>query len=135
MIRFEEFEIQQLYTLQPIRNMLSKNNCDEYGIFPVCSSDTTNNGIIGYCNNPEFIIDDNNPVYITFGDHSRTCNIMQNSFSVIDNTKVLIPKIKSIKALIYINTVWKKSIKNLGYARHWKIAKDCKIKLPIFYDL
>ena len=114
--------------------MLSKSDCIKNGCYPVCSSDTSNNGIIGYCNNPEFIVDNENPVFVIFGDHTRTLNIMQQSFAVIDNTKVLCPKIHDINALLYITTVWRKQIKNLGYARHWKIAKNCKLSLPILLD-
>lgn len=31
---------------------------------------------------------------------------------------------------MYINTVWGKSIPNLGYARHWSEAKTKKLLLP-----
>lgn len=128
------FKVEKLFELKSIKKMLSKSDCIENGIYPVCSSDTNNNGIIGYYNNPEFIIDAENPVYITFGDHTRTLNIMQQSFSVIDNIKVLRPKIHNINVLLYIITVWKKQIKDLGYARHWKIAKNCELNLPILLD-
>ena len=128
------FAVKNLFELEKVTNMLSKNNCIENGKYPVCSSDSTNNGIIGFYDNPEFIIDEEKPVYITFGDHTRTFNIMQKSFSVIDNTKVLSPKITNIKALLYITTIWKKQIKDLGYSRHWKIAKDCELYLPIAID-
>ncbi len=128
------FKVEKLFELKSIKKMLSKSDCIENGIYPVCSSDTSNNGIVGYYDNPEFIIDAENPVYITFGDHTRTLNIMQQSFSVIDNTKVLKPKIYNINALLYIITVWKKQIKDLGYARHWKIAKNCELNLPILLD-
>ena len=128
------FKVEKLFELKSIKKMLSKSDCIKNGIYPVCSSDTSNNGIIGYYDNPEFIMDAENPVYITFGDHTRTLNIMQQSFSVIDNTKVLRPKIHSINALLYIITVWKKQIKDLGYARHWKIAKNCELNLPILLD-
>lgn len=128
------FKVEKLFESKSIKKMLSRSDCIENGIYPVCSSDTNNNGIIGYYNNPEFIIDAENPVYITFGDHTRTLNIMQQSFSVIDNIKVLKPKIHNINVLLYIITVWKKQIKDLGYARHWKIAKNCELNLPILLD-
>ena len=49
----------------------------------------------------------------------------------MDNVKVLKPKIYNKRIIMYIMTVWKKAIPELGYARHWGIAKNIKFKLPI----
>ncbi len=110
--------------------MLSKENLSNKYSFPAYSSDSTNNGIVGYTDDPEFICDDKTPVYVTFGDHTRTMNIARKSFSVLDNVKVLLPTYNSDKVLLFIFSVWQKHIPNLGYARHWKIAKDCVLELP-----
>ena len=49
----------------------------------------------------------------------------------MDNVKVLKPNKKyKLSELLFITSSWKKGIKNLGYARHWKIAKEAKILLP-----
>ena len=77
------------------------------------------------------MVDNKTPLYLVFGDHTRTMNILENDFCVADNVKVLVPIIASIKVLLYITTVWKKNIPNLGYARHWKKAKNCTLSLPI----
>lgn len=111
--------------------MLSKEYLSSSLDYPVYSSDSNNNGIIGYTDNPEFICDCYHPIYITFGDHTRTFNIAQKSFSVLDNVKVLLPTINNINALMFIISVWHKQIPNLGYSRHWKVAKKCAIPLPI----
>ncbi len=111
--------------------MLSKEDLSDRYVYPAYSAESTNNGIIGYTNSPEFICDKEHPIYITFGDHTRTFNIAKKSFSVLDNVKVLLPTIKSYRSLLWIITAWQKKIPNLGYARHWKIAKECKIKLPV----
>lgn len=110
--------------------MLSKEQTSANFEFPVYSSESENNGIIGFTDNPEFICDKATPVYITFGDHTRTFNIAQRSFSVLDNVKVLVPCTDNIKSLLFIVTSWKKQIPNLGYSRHWKVAKTCYIHLP-----
>ena len=110
--------------------MLSKGDTSVDAEFPVYSSISTNNGIIGYTNNPEFICDNKTPIYITFGDHTRTFNIVQKSFSVLDNVKVLIPCTNNVNCLLFIGSLWQKQIPNLGYARHWKVAKDCYIPIP-----
>ena len=72
------------------------------------------------------------PRYLVFGDHTRTFNIVECDFCVADNVKVLTPKIKLCsRDLLYIITVWKKAIPNLGYSRHWSVAKKVKLNLPI----
>lgn len=98
--------------------------------YPAYSSEVANGGLIGYANTAEFICNDNTPTYITFGDHTRTFNIVKSSFSVLDNVKVLKPRIHNEKALLFIIATWKKQIPNIGYARHWKIAKECSLSLP-----
>ena len=110
--------------------MLSKEDLSNKYSFPAYSSDSTNNGIVGYTDDPEFICNDKTPVYVTFGDHTRTMNIARKSFSVLDNVKVLLPTYNSDNVLLFIFSVWQKHIPNLGYARHWKIAKDCVLELP-----
>lgn len=129
-VEWGEYEISQLFQLQKITQMLSKDILSDKGKFPVYSSESTNNGIVGYTDFPEFICDDKHPVFVTFGDHTRSFNIATNSFSVLDNVKVLLPIVYNVRCLLWIITVWRKQIPNIGYARHWKIAKNCVLKLP-----
>ena len=37
----------------------------------------------------------------------------------------------SDETLLYIKTVWLKGIPVLGYARHWSVAKDVALFLPV----
>lgn len=133
-IQIEEFEISNLFSLKKITQKLSQQDLSDSYKYPAYSSNTENNGIIGYTNTPEFTCNEECPVYLTFGDHTRTLNIVRESFGVLDNVKVLVPCIDNDEALLYIITQWKKQIPNLGYARHWKIAKDCILSLPIKLD-
>lgn len=110
--------------------MLSKDDLSNKYKYPAYSADSKNNGIVGFTSTPEFICNESHPIYVTFGDHTRTFNIAQESFSVLDNVKVLLPIINSYRSLLWIVTAWQKQIPNLGYARHWKIAKNCKVLLP-----
>lgn len=129
--QYGDFPISKLVTVKTIKHKLSKADFVENGEYPCYSSDTNNNGILGYTNNPEFIVSESNPCYLIFGDHTRTINIAYKSFSVLDNTKVLIPPTDNEKALLYMICVWKKQIPNIGYARHWSLAKECMLKLPL----
>lgn len=102
------------------------------GKTPVYSSDSSNNGIIGYTTEaPEFIVNKENSYYVVFGDHTRTFNIATNSFCVADNVKVLrLNKFVSIKSLLFILSSWRKCIPNKGYSRHWSVARDVSFNLP-----
>ena len=113
--------------------MLSKSDLEKNGKIPVYSSDTSNNGIIGYTNiDAEFIVSEENPIYLVFGDHTRSLNIAYESFNVTDNVKVLTLKDEySIKILLYIISSWQKGVPNLGYSRHWSIAKKVLFKVPV----
>ena len=133
--RWGKFRVGNLFDVMKVSCKLRKEQLSDDFIYPTYSSDTTNNGIIGYTNSPEFICDDNIPCYIVFGDHTRTFNIARKSFSVLDNVKVLKPcKNNSDETIMFILSAWQKQIPNLGYSRHWKIAKDCILSLPIQTD-
>lgn len=129
------FKVENLFETRKVTHKLSKENLSDDFNFPAYSSDTTNNGIIGYTDSPEFECHDKNEVYVTFGDHTRTFNIARKSFSVLDNVKVLRPRfVANDEAIMYIASTWGKGIPNLGYSRHWKVAKDCTLLLPIQTD-
>ena len=130
-VKWGEFKVGDLFKIQKITKMLSKEDLQSSFEYPVYSSDSSNNGIIGYTNEPEFICDEDHPVYVTFGDHTSTFNIAKYSFSVLDNVKVLEPCTSDVNSLLFMVSCWKKQIPNLGYSRHWKVAKNCVISLPI----
>ena len=129
-VEWGEFQIRDLFEIQKIKKMLSKDDLSEKTSYPVYSSESNNGGIIGYTEKPEFICNKDKPVYVIFGDHTRNLNIAKQSFSVLDNVKVLLPKYHSDRVLLFVISVWYKQIPNLGYARHWKVAKNCTLLLP-----
>ena len=129
---WQEFSYTDIFELQRVIHKLDKLSLSAKGKTPVYSSYSSNNGIVGYTEQePDFIVNDANAAYVVFGDHTRTFNIVTESFCVMDNVKVLKPKVVNTDVLLFICTVWKKHIKDLGYARHWSIAKDVKFKLPV----
>ncbi len=129
-VKWGEYRIQQLFESITIKRKIKVEDVTEKGVYPAYSSDSGNNGIVGYYPTPEFICDSKNPVYVVFGDHTRTMCIARNSFSVLDNVKVLRPYIDNNNILLFIFSTWKKQIPNLGYKRHWSIAKECLLRLP-----
>lgn len=127
-----EFKVRDLFKIQKVQHVLSKEQFEDGASYPVFSAETKNNGIIGYTSHPEFICDNATPTYVIFGDHTRAFNITHRSFSVVSTAKVLKVNIAlSDKELLFILTIWKKGIPNLGYARHWSVAKGCSLLLPV----
>ncbi len=133
-IRFKKFLYSDLFSLLPQAFKVSKRDFVSDGKTPAYSSETANNGRLGFVNkNPLFPITKKTPVYLVFGDHTRAMNIVHESFCVMDNVKVLVPKIEMTdEILLYIAAAWKKAIPNFGYARHWSIAKVAEFELPVF---
>lgn len=131
-IKWGEFSYETIYELQKTTKLLSKKDCVENGKIPLFTSDSKNNGIVGYVNcKPSYKLK-NNQCMVVFGDHTRTFNIAKNDFCIADNVKVLKPiKDFSIRVLLFINTMWGKKIIDKGYARHWSLAKTAKIQLPL----
>lgn len=129
---FKEYKIGDLFVPMKGRNKLTKLDLSPKGNIPVFSSDSSNNGICGFTDKkPDFIVNETNPVFVVFGDHTRSLNIAETSFCVMDNVKVLRPRYNNILALLYFFSVWKKGIPNLGYARHWSVAVNVKLYLPV----
>lgn len=129
--KWKEYSIEELFNVISVKNKLSRKDLTEDGFIPVYSSTTINNGIEGYYDgNAEFLVTDDIPIYVVFGDHTKSMDIVTESFCVMDNVKVLIPKINNIEFLQFVCTIWQKKIPNLGYSRHWSIAQKTKIPLP-----
>lgn len=127
-----KFSYDEFFKLITTNKKLSNKDLSDNGNTPVYSSSTTNNGLFGYTEKkPEYLISESIPMYLIFGDHTKSMFIVKNNFSVMDNVKVLIPKIENEYCIRFITTVWKKSIPNIGYARHWATAKSTLISLPI----
>lgn len=129
---FRKYRICELFDLVPQSYKASKLDFCKSGTTPAYSSNTRNNGLLGYVNHvPEFIVSESTPVYLVFGDHTRTRNIVHQSFVGMDNVKVLRPKGRlTDEQLLYISSAWQKSIPSLGYARHWSVAKKALFLLP-----
>ena len=129
----KKFVYSDLFKLLPQSFKVSKLELVSDGKTPAYSSDTRNNGCVGFVDKePLFKITEETPVYLVFGDHTRTMNIVHEDFCVMDNIKVLVPLVEmSDEVLLYITTCWKKAIPSLGYARHWSVAKTARFELPV----
>ena len=129
--KWKKFNYENFFEIATTNKKLTNKELSDNGNIPVYSSSTSNNGLFGYTENePEYIISEEIPMYVIFGDHTKSMFIVKNNFCVMDNVKVLIPKIKNDSCIRFITTVWKESIPNIGYARHWAVARESQIPLP-----
>ncbi len=128
---WKAFNVSDFFEVLKGRNKLSNTDIDD-GDTPVYSSNSSNGGIFGYTSKePDYVIDEDTPFYITFGDHTKAINIAEQSFCVMDNVKVLTSKVRSHNVLRFIMTSWMRNVPDLGYARHWGEAEKADIWLPI----
>lgn len=98
----KEYVYSDLFKLLPQSFKVSKRELVPAGKTPAYSSDTRNNGRVGFVDRePLFKITEKAPVYLVFGDHTRTMNIVHEDFCVMDNVKVLVPLVES--AAVYHN--------------------------------
>lgn len=127
---FEVVGEKGLFSVEKQSIKLSERDLSGTGQIPVFSSQTSNNGVMGFTNKvADFFVKDT-PVLI-FGDHTKSMDISNHSFCAADNVKVLRPHNIPFDALFYVSCAWKKRIPDMGYARHWRKAKKVGIELPV----
>ena len=125
-----------MFNILALKEKLGVEDVDIVGDTPVYSSETQNYGLYGYTSKKaQYTVNDDNPFYIIFGEHTRAFNFVFSDFSISDNVKVLSPKFgNNINTALFIITSWSKAIPDLGYSRHWSIAKNIRILLPAIYN-
>lgn len=126
------FRIGELFDILPMPTKLSKSNIDD-GLVPVYSSETDNYGLLGYTTcEPSYRVSNDRPVYVVFGDHTCNMSVVRTDFCIADNVKVLCPKVLvSDTMLLFVLSAWRQNIPSLGYARHWSIAQNVGVHLPV----
>ncbi len=99
----------------------------EKGAYPIVSQE--DKLISGYQDNEEYLVKHNKPIVI-FGDHTRVVKYIDFDFIVgADGVKLLLPKDFLDSKFLYYFVV-NANIKNLGYARHYRLLKELNIPLP-----
>lgn len=130
-----DFDVEDLFENVTKAMPLTKAAVDNAGTTPVYSTLSSNNGIMGYTSlDADYRVTTETPLYVIFGEHTRTLNIADADFCVLDNVKVLVPKIRNVDALLFTLTAWRRAIPFEGYARHWSLARVAKVRLPVTPD-
>ena len=132
---WREFKIWDFFDILKNETKLTNKDLSDEWTVPVYSSLTDNNWLFWYTDkSPSYKVSDEEPFFVVFGDHTKSMHIANWNFCVMDNVKVLKPHIYDVNIVRFILTVWSASIPNLGYSRHWSIAKDSEFLLPVDKD-
>lgn len=111
----------------PKQPQIKSKDYKDFGLYPVVSQET---GIInGYCDDKNCVYRHSKPIVI-FGDHTKNIKYIDFDFVVgADGTHILLPNDEFNSKFFYYSL---KSIRlrNLGYARHYKLLKEKEIPLP-----
>lgn len=97
------------------------------GQFPIVSQEKEL--ISGYSNNRNSVFSVKNPVVI-FGDHTKVVKYIDFDFVIgADGVKILQP-IEEINAKYFYYYLIHLHLRDLGYARHYKLLKECVVFYP-----
>lgn len=106
---------------QPTKSFL------EEGLFPVISQEKE--FINGYSNNEDAVFTVKKPVVI-FGDHTKNVKYVDFDFVIgADGVKILQP-IQEIDSKYFYYYLCNIRLRDLGYARHYKLLKECVVCYP-----
>lgn len=106
---------------QPTKSFLPE------GKFPIVSQEKEL--VSGYSNNQNAVFSVKNPVVI-FGDHTKVVKYIDFDFVIgADGVKILQP-IEEINAKYFYYYLSHLHLRDLGYARHYKLLKECIVIYP-----
>lgn len=122
MVKFEDAIQKVTYT-----NKISSNSYKTNGCYPIVSQEK--DLINGYWNNEDDLFKVQKPIII-FGDHTKVVKYIDFDFVLgADGVKILLPHdgIDSKFFYYYVSGI---DLRDLGYARHYKLLKEKNIPLP-----
>lgn len=121
-VRFEDC----LVKVQKQKQIKSKDYLSN-GCYPIVSQES--NLISGYCNDESFLYHHEKPV-VVFGDHTKIIKYIDFDFVVgADGTHVL-STIEDINTKYFYYALKSLKLRDLGYARHYKLLKEKSIPVP-----
>jgi len=124
---FDMVKVEDLIDDVKYSKTIKKSEFLEKGRYPII--DQSENFIAGYWNNEIDLFKVEKPV-IVFGDHTRIFKYVNFDFILgADGVKILLPN-KNVNSQFLYYCLKNKTIKSLGYSRHWKELKDKEIPLP-----
>ena len=129
-IKKEKYPMVKLFSLInkiTYTDSILKSNFLEEGNFPIISQER--DFINGYSNDDKNIFNIKKPV-VVFGDHTKCIKYIDFDFILgADGVKILEPNDKLFTKYLYYFLL-SLNIRDLGYARHFRLIKDLNIILP-----
>ena len=111
----------------PKQKQVKSKDYQSSGKYPIVSQDR--NIISGYWDDESFLYKHERPVII-FGDHTKEIKYIDFNFVVgADGTQILSPK-DGLVAKFFYYALLATPIRNLGYARHFKLLKEKLFLVP-----
>jgi len=111
----------------PSSTKIKKRDFKIEGLYPIISQESE--FVNGYWDDPSDVLRLDAPV-VVFGDHTRTLKFVDFDFvRGADGLKVLLPK-DGINARFFYHQLRSFELKDLGYARHYRLLKSTSIKVP-----
>lgn len=111
----------------PKQKQVKSKDYQSFGKYPIVSQEK--NLISGYWDDESFLYKHEKPVII-FGDHTKEIKFIDFNFVVgADGTQILSPQDDLIAKFFYY-ALLATPIRNLGYARHFKLLKEKYFPIP-----
>ncbi len=111
----------------PKQKSIKSKNYLQFGSFPIISQESII--VSGYSNDETLLYKHNKPVVI-FGDHTKNIKYIDFDFIVgADGVHILLTKDDILPKFFYYE-LCSINIRNLGYARHYKLLKEKNIMYP-----
>lgn len=115
-----------LYKVSKQKQVKSKDY-QLFGRYPIVSQESEL--ISGYWDDEEYVYKHDKPIII-FGDHTKNIKYIDFNFVVgADGTHILLPK-DDIDSKYFYYAIKSIKLRDLGYARHFKLLKDNDIPVP-----
>ena len=116
-------------SIEKVKKQTSVKSKDykEKGLFPIVSQESSL--ISGYYDDETLLYQHQKPVVI-FGDHTKNIKYIDFDFIVgADGVHILSP-IKELNPKFFYYQLCSIKLRHLGYARHYKLLKECNIAIP-----
>ncbi|MFE8069870.1 restriction endonuclease subunit S [Marinobacteraceae bacterium S3BR75-40.1] len=127
MSNWQKLKLPKCLKKSPKAKKLKKKQFLDSGLFPVISQEKET--VNGYWNNKDDVVRLDRPVVI-FGDHTQVLKLVDFDFVVgADGVKVLKPKSFLDAGYLYYFLLGN-PVKELGYARHYRLLKELEIEFP-----
>lgn len=121
------YPIGNIIEVQPRRHKFKTNEYQASGSIPIIDQST--DFIAGFTDETDRAYDGELPVII-FGDHTCCLKFIDFRFAVgADGTQLLRP-VKGIDARYLYYALHAVDLKQFGYQRHFKLLKDCEVRVP-----